>query len=466
MTTRQGLLKDADAEVEILNPVQWLEKCCPQDLVPRVLAFCGPQTADVLMRTNRYWHGVMSQEQTWRVLCEELYKWREDRDPVPQSWKSYYRLHPCVPTDYSTVQKALAVASNQRPCGRRQPQVHSVHIYLRPGKYHIRNSLLIHPSASTEITVETMELPKNRFFNPILLMNESCRSHSFPKSTPKRKSSFRKLMSCVSHMDQDDVLDGGAYDSDNSDSLLMGLRPFVIPMVPPTFPTRAELVLRTRRHNEPLFRVTQGTLKLRNVDLHHHSAGIDIWNGNAAVQVQPPTGVDDQPIRVSPRPTAELEHVTINSTSGRGIVNIDGGHVVTRKCCVHDCAATGIYVGGPGSEAELEETDVIRNGLGCRNRRGIGRGHSGVYLEQGVARINECNISNNSLTGISAISPQNAILHLEGSELFSNGSYQLELPPTGSESRRQTINNRNRLAMIGTPPLKSGLEIPTPLFDL
>lgn len=161
-----------------------------------------------------------------------------------------------------------------------------------------------------------------------------------------------------------------------------------------------------------------------------------------------------------PGPKAVLEHVEITSASGRGIVNIDGGHVTIRNCYVHDCAATGIYVGGPGSRAEVEKTDVVRNGNGNKyHRRGIARGHSGVYLEQGHARISDCNISQNSLTGISAVSPDNAVLNLEESELVSNGAFQLEMPPAGSIARRESSTRNNTLASIGLPRSRSGLLV-------
>ena len=123
-----------------------------------------------------------------------------------------------------------------------------------------------------------------------------------------------------------------------------------------------------------------------------------------------------------------LKSIEVLSHSGRGIVNIDGGFSSIRNCYVHDCAATGIYVGGPGTQAVLERTDVVRNGHGTCNSRGIGRGHSGVYLEQGTAVIRDCNISRNSLTGISAVSLNNTSLKLEQSDLIANGAGQLEMP--------------------------------------
>jgi hypothetical protein len=54
----------------------WLENECPSDIVPKILAFCGPQQVSALSKTNRHWNTVVRQEQTWRVMCEELYKVR------------------------------------------------------------------------------------------------------------------------------------------------------------------------------------------------------------------------------------------------------------------------------------------------------------------------------------------------------------------------------------------------------
>ena len=160
--------------------------------------------------------------------------------------------------------------------------------------------------------------------------------------------------------------------------------------------------------------------------------------------------------------TAFLESVHISSQTGRGIVNIDGGKVILRKCAVTDCAATGVYIGGPGSDANIESSDVIRNGVGNRIRRGIARGHSGIYLEQGIAIIRNSNVSSNTLTGISVVSPENAFLTLEGSALMNNGTFQLELPPPGSLSRQRCINENNTMAVRGVPNIRSGLTLTEP----
>lgn len=52
----------------------FLQGTCPQDVLPKILAFAGPHTAAVLQKTNQFWANVVQQEGTWRVLCEELYK--------------------------------------------------------------------------------------------------------------------------------------------------------------------------------------------------------------------------------------------------------------------------------------------------------------------------------------------------------------------------------------------------------
>jgi hypothetical protein len=54
----------------------FLETDCPQDVLPKILAYAGPKKAAALSQTNRFWKNVTSKEGTWRVMCEELYKVR------------------------------------------------------------------------------------------------------------------------------------------------------------------------------------------------------------------------------------------------------------------------------------------------------------------------------------------------------------------------------------------------------
>ena len=381
------------------------------------------------------------------LFLDPLVKWKIG-DEAPKSWREFYMYNPCVPVDYKTVASAFTIARGGG--GPNADQIRSIRIFLRPGKYVLREALTIQsPSEDITFALETMDLPPT-FERPASSDDalEQRNSESSPSGGNRKRSSsatLRSLLCRTVEVDDDDLED--------VNSVAESLSSNVLPIA-----KRAVLSLKTRRSNEPLIRIRQGKCSLKNLELRHYSHGIDIWNGNAALQIQPPLGPDDQPMVVLPVPTAILEQVEVMSSSGRGIVNIDGGNVDIRSCYVHDCAATGIYVGGPGSRANIESTDVVRNGNGnTRARRGIPRGHSGVYLEQGNARIYDCNISNNSLTGISAVSPENAILNLEETDLVQNGTFQLEMPSPGTIARRESSTQNNRLASFGLTRSRSGL---------
>ena len=93
-------------------------------------------------------------------------------------------------------------------------------------------------------------------------------------------------------------------------------------------------------------------------------------------------------------------------------------------------------------------TDVVENGVDNRRnpRRGVARGHLGVYVEQGLAKLRDCNISQNTLTGISAISTEQARLHIEESDIRANRSDQMELPPADSG---RGVNRNNSIGSTG-----------------
>jgi len=322
-------------------------------------------------------------------------------------------------------------------------QTRSIRVLLRPGDHVLREAIVIEAQQGVYVTIETM---KGRFtFNHALAEEE--RSHDTFTATTSSKSPSRRLarmrnrMNCRSLQEDDGELEHPTVER------LSSKRPTS---------DCATLILKTRKHNEPLFRVRQGKIKLVNLELLHNCHGMDIWNGNAAIQIQPPRNVEESETTAAlVRPSMWMESVEVLSHSGRGIVTIDGGFSSIQNCYVHDCAATGIYVGGPGTQAIIERTDVLHNGNGTRNRRGVGRGHSGVYLEQGKAIIRDCNISRNSLTGISAVSLVNTSLNLEQSDLVANGAGQLDMPRGAPMS--VDLERNNRLAAIGLLRSRSGL---------
>jgi hypothetical protein len=236
--------------------------------------------------------------------------------------------NPVVPTDYPTIHKALAAVSNgskkkPRQCG-------SARILVRPGRYYMSEVVTVHATRrTTRIAVEAMKLPET----------------------------------CI-------------YDEDRLEYDLAEDR-------------QVKLVSHTSLRNEPLFRVIRGKLMLKNMCLEHVSLGIDLWKGNAAVHVQPDNAETRQPPSSTTLAKAALvlESVEVVSHSGRGIVILGGAHAQIKDSYIHDCAATGVYVGGDASRAELERVDVTDNGMGNQRVGGIVRGHSGIYIDQGIVRI-------------------------------------------------------------------------------
>ena len=180
------------------------------------------------------------------------------------------------------------------------------------------------------------------------------------------------------------------------------------------------------------------------------------------VLLKPKTYVLKEALVVHALGRAEVTIETVDGPSARGLVTIDGGRATVTNSHVHHCAATGIYIGGPSSRAIIRGTDVVQNGYGNKRntRRGITRGHSGVYLEQGTANLRDCNVSNNALTGISAVSADNALLDVRDTDLMSNETMQLEMPPAGSRSCRRSISRDNRIVQEGTSRSRSGLVPP------
>jgi hypothetical protein len=459
------------------NILSWLHDDAPQDIIPNVLSFAGPQLVQALSCVNKSWQKICLSEGVFRDLCEATHKWKPGRDPDPASdefmdvndnhsvtkesfWRDYYCNNPVVPTDYSSIHSALsAVSKKVKHNGSdtiTQIQTRNVRIFLHPGTYLLRDRIMVHGIGNTTVSFETLECPikpkreRNHSYDGGYFVSTPALPNDGSSAPVSPRRSLRDLLTCRSRSESDIQTDS-----------LHREEGYMIQDLNQPPPRHATIFLKTKKNNEPLFHVQQGKLKVSNLSLLHFCSGTDIWNGNAAVQIQPPFDERDEPILpVSPdlMPTALLEKTNIVSISGRGIVAIDGGVLSAKKCYIHHCAATGIYVGGRGSEASIEHTDVIQNGIGNqRSRRGVVRGHSGIYLEQGVASLVDCNVSNNALTGVSAVSRDNSTLIVKESDLMGNGSFQLEVPPVGTLSNQRSVSLNNHVSVNGTGRCRSGL---------
>ena len=227
----------------------------------------------------------------------------------------------------------------------------------------------------------------------------------------------------------------------------------------------ASLLLQTRRRNKPLLHIAAGNVTLRRLRLGHYCGGFNLWNGNAAVQIQPLPSApvadqEHQPVPDASRlPTAIFHEVEVISHSGRGVVINDGGNIAISHSYIHDCAATGIYVGSNDCSLTLDHSDVISNGHGNQlaasvRAAGVSRGHSGFYLENGNATLSECNITNNSSCGISVSSPASR-LTMSHTDVVANGHSNQVEAAAGS----QQWGIHNTIARTGLVRVRSRLGL-------
>lgn len=200
----------------------------------------------------------MSQAQL--VVYILIPKWKQG-DDVPVSWRSFYKYSPCVPVDFPTVAAAFSLVR-----GPGAEQTHGIRVLLRPGRYVLQEAITIQAPASVRVEVATMQMPLS--FVPIdqttsyVVESETIRKH--------KSSGRRSLLSCqtMTAVDQEDEYAGlvetfepSMLDSHRGPLMTLGHQ-------------RATLVLRTRRHNEPIIRVRQGSATLRNLGLRHVSHGL------------------------------------------------------------------------------------------------------------------------------------------------------------------------------------------------
>ena len=162
--------------------------------------------------------------------------------------------------------------------------------------------------------------------------------------------------------------------------------------------------------------------QLSNVQLLHSTMGSDIWGGNCAVLVE------------GRKSRLRLTSCCIQSESGRGVVATNGSYLEMKEgSVIHDCAATGLYLGDSDSVANISGCNIIRNGGGSRrplpteldnfDENDIDRvpaGHSGVYIEAGRAFVENSLVAGNSLTGVSIV--RGGGVMISGCDVTENGS--------------------------------------------
>jgi hypothetical protein len=224
------------------------------------------------------------------------------------SWRDFYKYNPCVPVDYSTVHAALKVVDVARLDIRAQPN--SVRLLLRPGRYILREGITIQDSdtdlstavaananaasnTSRPIAVEiatAKHLPESFFPSALEADRSASCSPAEPEPSKKRKTSIRQIFQCrtveveeESNHYNDDMDFEGREDGGIATQFLLENQQLDAPAFQSSSSTssssanatvnRASLILRTRRHNEPLIRIRQGVCTLRNIEIKHNSNG-------------------------------------------------------------------------------------------------------------------------------------------------------------------------------------------------
>jgi hypothetical protein len=195
------------------------------------------------------------------------------------------------------------------------------------------------------------------------------------------------------------------------------------------FPEKGAAIVWYRGINDPCIAVT-GDLGNRNVhvmlshvQLFHSTDGADIWSGNCAVMVE------------GRQTRLDLTSCSLQSDSGRGIVAVDGATLHLQGSVIHDCAATGLYLGDSDSVASVKCCNIVRNGEGSRRlepnsfddddadddaSERVPAGHSGMYIEAGIALVENSLVARNSLTGLSVV--RGGFVRITGCDVTENGS--------------------------------------------
>lgn len=151
----------------------------------------------------------------------------------------------------------------------RVEQTRSIRVLLRPGRYVLREAITVQAPRAVRVEIETMEMPDS--FLPI---DQTTAAQEIEPARKRRSShSIRNLLACRTVDVEDPEEDLGTLEF--FEPSLLNSSPAESPNTSSTTNRKqATLVLRTRRHNEPVIRVRQGTAVMRNLALRHISHGI------------------------------------------------------------------------------------------------------------------------------------------------------------------------------------------------
>ena len=354
----------------------------------------------------------------WREFCELTGKVesKSDENEVArnnhikksQDYKHIYFCSPCVPTDFPTIVSALHYYSHVK---HRLKSASVFTVTVMPGVYHEQITMMECDQESSQ----TNERAGN-------IIPTGSQEHNIVI-----RAAFGDKGAAIVH-----------YNPNNANQ----------PCV--------KIVHRNEQERE-LSQRSIIHITLQNLQFLHFSQGNNIWDGNCCLQLE------GHGLHV------DVSSCSFQSDSGRGIVVSRGARLHVINTTVHDCAATGIYIGDLTTSAYIEKCNILRNGGGTRappptrrheegpyfqeheqntnativtNQQGestnnhqgrdnsnigiynpqpfVPPGHSGMYLEASTAIVNDCLLSKNILTGLSVV--RGGEIKISNCDIKGNGS--------------------------------------------
>ena len=114
-TSDKGVKTRESSPLPPQNIMHWLHDEAPQDIMPKVFSFVGPQTLQILSRVSKNWRKLCLAEGVFQTLCEDYGKLpnthNDDGDQLMAEgdhfWREFYCNNPIVPLDYPTIRQAV-----------------------------------------------------------------------------------------------------------------------------------------------------------------------------------------------------------------------------------------------------------------------------------------------------------------------------------------------------------------------
>lgn len=378
----------------------------PSEVLVSQLSYLSIQDIETSVQyTCKVFNRLCNTQHLWREFCQQTGKLNENDSPDSISNIShnndqidYRQLYMSTPCVPIDFPNIMA-ALDYYPIVREKLPSSTFTVTLMPGVYH----------EQIQLDAKYYEILSNKGHSGLLHFNIRAAFHDKGAAIIHYDQNDTN-QPCVSIINQSDTLSGNGESSDE----------------------------------RSMFSVT-----IQDIQCLHYTIGNDIWNGNCALQV------DGCNLNVN------ISSCSFQSDSGRGIVVSRGAQIYMSDTTVHDCAATGIYIGDLDSSARIERCNITRNGGGTRipttgteesdqnvrnsptnsnandnvshmnmsslhgdnayhSHQLVPPGHSGMYLEASTAIVNDCLLSKNSLTGLSVV--RGGETKVSGCDVFGNGS--------------------------------------------